>query len=82
MLGMKAMLAKAIFDKVIEKISKMDDRKIASSHDKKIYKLEKEIKELKKNSHAPCDFVCLGCGCKAEKVEKKKSKRKLRRKNV
>ncbi len=27
----------------------------------------KDIKELKKNSHAPKDFICMDCGCKAKR---------------
>ena len=41
-------------------IEKADDKKIASNH-------EKRIKKLEKNSHPVADFVCTDCGCKAKR---------------
>jgi hypothetical protein len=31
--------------------------------------LKKEVKKLKKNSHAPKDFICCDCGCKLKRDE-------------
>ena len=48
-------------------IEKADDKRIASSHDKRIKKLEKI-------AHSPSDWICMECGCKAKKVKKRKKK--------
>ena len=63
-----AILAKMVVSKVIDAIEKADDKRIASNH-------EKRIKKLERYSHPASDFVCIECGCKAKRVNKK-NKRK------
>jgi hypothetical protein len=63
----QAMLIKAIIGQVMKAIEKADDKRIASSHDKRIKKLEKI-------AHSPSDWICMECGCKAKKVKKGKKK--------
>lgn len=53
---------KIIIKQIMKIIEKTDDKKIASNHEKRIVALEKK-------SHAPKEFVCLECGCKAKKKE-------------
>ena len=47
----------------MDAIEKADDKRIASNH-------EKRIKKLEKDSHPRADWICMDCGCKAKKVTK------------
>jgi len=58
----QAILVKAIIGKIMDAIEKADDKRIASNH-------EKRIKKLEKDSHPRADWICMDCGCKAKKVE-------------
>jgi uncharacterized protein YlxW (UPF0749 family) len=44
--------------------------------DKKVKKLDSEIKKLKKLAHPVADFVCTECGTKAKRVKDKLNKLK------
>ena len=59
------MIAKVVIKQVIKAIQKMDDKKLASNH-------EKRIKKLEKLAHKPRDFVT--CDCCKKKLNKKKEK--------
>ena len=62
MLG-SGMLVKVIITQVMKAIEKADDKKIASNH-------EKRIKKLEKNSHPAQEYVCCRkCGCKIAKTK-------------
>ena len=64
MLG-SGMLVKVIITQVMKAIEKADDKKIASNH-------EKRIKKLEKNSHPPQEYICCRkCGCKITKTKEK-----------
>ena len=65
------MIGKAVINKVFDAIEKADDKRIASNH-------EKRIKKLEKDSHPRADWICMDCGCKAKKIEKVSKKRKRR----
>jgi hypothetical protein len=58
-----AMIAKIVIKQVIKAITKMDDKELASNH-------EKRIKKLEDKAHAPRDFVTCDC-CKKKLKEKK-----------
>ncbi len=64
----QGMIIKMVIKQVMKAIEKADDKRIASNH-------EKRIKKLEKNSHPASDFVCVDCGCKAKRVKKKKTKK-------
>ncbi len=57
------MIGKALIKKVFDAIEKADDKRIASNH-------EKRIKKLEKDSHPRADWICMDCGCNAKKVVK------------
>jgi len=59
----QAIIVKAVIGKIMDAIEKADDKRIASSH-------EKRIKKLEKDSHPRADWICMDCGCKAKKVIK------------
>jgi rubrerythrin len=59
----QAIIVKAIIGKIMSAIEKADDKRIASNH-------EKRIKKLEKDSHPRADWICMDCGCKAKKIEK------------
>ena len=69
MVGQK-ILINLVLKQVMKMIEKADDKRIARSHHKKIKQNEKDIEELKKNSHPQADFVCCECGCKAKRKSK------------
>jgi hypothetical protein len=57
------LIVKVIIKQVIKAITKMDDKKLAGDH-------EKRIKKLEDKAHAPRDFVTCDC-CKKKLKEKK-----------
>ena len=60
------MVVKVIINQVMKAIEKADDKKIASNH-------EKRIKKLEKNSHPAQEYVCCRkCGCKIAKTKKRR----------
>ena len=59
----QAIIVKAVIGKIMDAIEKADDKRIASNH-------EKRIKKLEKDSHPRADWICMVCGCKAKKVTK------------
>ena len=65
---LQAILVKTVIGKVMEAIEKADDKRIAKS-------LHKRISKLEKLAHAPAEFVCTSCGCKAKRKENKKRRR-------
>lgn len=65
----QAIIVKAVIGKIMDAIEKADDKRIASNH-------EKRIKKLEKNSHPRADWICMDCGCKAKKIEKPIKKKK------
>ena len=67
----QAIIVKAVIGKIMDAIEKADDKRIASNH-------EKRIKKLEKNSHPRADWICMDCGCKAKKVEKPTKKKRKR----
>tara|TARA_R110002012_G_C11339992_1_gene578185 strand:- start:300 stop:497 length:198 start_codon:yes stop_codon:yes gene_type:complete len=57
------MLIKVVMKQVVKAVQKMDDKKLASDHEKRIEKLEK-------NSHPPQEYVCCkDCGCEIDKIK-------------
>ena len=59
----QALVVKLIFKKIMEKIEKTSDKRIASSH-------HKRIKALEKNSHPPQEYICCKkCGCEIAKTK-------------
>ena len=50
-------------------IEKTSDKRIASNH-------EKRIKKLEKDSHPRADWICMDCGCNAKKKEIPTKKRR------
>ena len=65
----QAIIIKAIIGKVMGAIEKADDKRIASNH-------EKRIKKLEKDSHPRADWICMDCGCNAKKKEIPTKKRR------
>ena len=63
------MIGKAVINKVFDAIEKADDKRIASNH-------EKRIKKLEKDSHPRADWICMDCGCNARKKETPTKKRR------
>ena len=62
----QGMLAKLIINQVMKAIEKADDKRIASNH-------ERRIKKLEKNSHPPQEFICCRkCGCQINKTKKRR----------
>ena len=59
----QGMIIKMVIKQVMKAIEKADDKRIASNH-------EKRIKKLEKDSHPRADWICMDCGCKAKKVTK------------
>ena len=59
----QAIIVKEVIGKIMDAIEKADDKRIASNH-------EKRIKKLEKDSHPRADWICMDCGCKAKKVTK------------
>ena len=71
MLLKKAAL-KLLVNQTIKAIEKISDKKIARNHHDRIKELEKEVKELKKDSHPPQEYVCCkNCGCRISKITTK-----------
>jgi hypothetical protein len=67
MLG-SGMVVKVIINQVMKAIEKADDKKIASNH-------EKRIKKLEKNSHPAQEYICCRkCGCTIAKTKQTKEK--------
>ena len=59
----QALLVKTIIGGVMKHIEKASDKRIASSHDKRIKKLEE-------NSHPSQEYVCCKkCGCEIAKTK-------------
>ena len=71
---LKQAALKILVNQAIKAIEKISDKKIASEHHRRIKELEKEVKQLKKNSHPQAEFVCVECGCKAKRITKKGEK--------
>ena len=67
----QAFVVKVFIKQIMKAIEKADDKRIASNHDKRISKLEKD-------SHPVTDFVCTECGSKAKRVKGKLKKIKER----
>tara|TARA_R100001530_G_scaffold127406_1_gene96618 strand:- start:225 stop:437 length:213 start_codon:yes stop_codon:yes gene_type:complete len=67
----QAFVVKVFIKQIMKAIEKADDKRIASNHDKRISKLEKD-------SHPVADFVCTECGSKAKRVKGKLKKIKER----
>lgn len=65
----QGIILKGIISAVIKAIEKAPDRRIASNH-------EKRLKKLEKDSHPVADWVCLECGCKARRIDKPTKKRR------
>lgn len=65
----QGLILKSVISAVIKAIEKAPDRRIASNH-------EKRLKKLEKNSHPVADWVCLECGCKARRIDKPTKKRR------
>jgi len=63
----QGMIIKVVIKQVMKAIKKASDKEIASDHEKRINKLEK-------NSHPKAEFTCSGCGCKTKRVKKKTKK--------
>ena len=62
----QGMLVKLIINQVMKAIEKADDKRIASNH-------ERRIKKLEKNSHPPQEFICCRkCGCQFNKTKKRR----------
>ena len=62
----QGMLVKLIINQVMKAIEKADDKRIASNH-------ERRIKKLEKNSHPPQEFICCRkCGCEINKTKKRR----------
>ena len=60
---LQAMLLKTIINQVMKAIEKASDKRIASNHEKRINKLEKD-------SHPPQEYICCRkCGCKIAKTK-------------
>ena len=71
MLLKKAVL-KLLVNQTIKAIEKVSDKKIARDHHNRIKELENEVKELKKDSHPPQEYVCCkNCGCRIAKTKNK-----------
>ena len=63
MIGQK-IIGKVLINQVIKAIEKAEDKRIASNHEKRINKLEKD-------SHPPQEYICCRkCGCKIAKTKK------------
>ena len=65
----QGLIVKVLIKQIMKAIEKADDKRIASNH-------EKRIKRLEKNSHPVADFICTDCGCKTKRVRKKTKKTK------
>jgi len=62
---LQAMLMKTVINQVMKAIEKASDKRIASDHEKRINKLEKD-------SHPPQEYICCRkCGCKIAKTKEK-----------
>ena len=62
---LQAMLMKTVINQVMKAIEKASDKRIASDHEKRINKLEKD-------SHPPQEYICCRkCGCKIAKTKSK-----------
>ena len=60
---LQAMLVKVVIKQVMKAVEKMSDKQLASNH-------EKRIKKLEKNSHAAQEYVCCKkCGCNIAKIK-------------
>ena len=60
----QAMIVKILFKQIMKRLEKTSDKRIASNH-------EKRIKKLERDSHPRADWICMKCGCKAKKYVKK-----------
>ena len=63
----QALVVKLLFKQIMKAIEKTSDKRIASNH-------EKRIKKLEKDSHPRADWICMDCGCKAKKIAKKRER--------
>ncbi len=69
---LKQAAMKIFINQAVKAIEKISDKRIASEHHKRIKNLEKEVKELKKDSHPPQEYVCCkNCGCRIDKTKNK-----------
>ena len=60
----QALVVKLLFKQIMKAIEKTSDKRIASSHDKR-------IKALEKNSHPAQEYICCRkCGCEIAKTKK------------
>lgn len=62
-------LAKLVITEIVKALKKTPDKVLASSH-------EKRIKKLESMAHPRADFVCLKCGCGAKRKEKPTAKKR------
>ena len=63
MIGQK-IIGKVLINQVIKAIEKAEDKRIASNHEERITKLEKD-------SHPPQEYICCRkCGCEIAKTKK------------
>jgi len=70
-------VAGVIVKKVMEKREITKLRKYVeepNDADDRIDKLELQVMKLEKFSHEPKEFVCMSCGCKAKRINKKRRK--------
>ena len=79
---LQAMIAKKAIDIILKKV--MEKREIKklrkyveepNDADERIDALELKVFKLEKFSHEPKEFVCMSCGCKAKKTNKKSKRR-------
>jgi hypothetical protein len=65
----QAFAVKLVINQIMKHIEKTSDKKIASSHDKRITALEK-------NSHPAQEYICCSkCGCEIAKTKIKKRRK-------
>ena len=72
-------IAGIVLEKVMEKRAMKKIRKYVeepNDADDRIDELELKVAKLVRFSHAQSDFVCMDCGCKAKRVNKKNKRRK------
>jgi|7_EtaG_2_1085326.scaffolds.fasta_scaffold91853_2 hypothetical protein len=77
----QAMIAKKLIEftlkKVLERREIKNMRKYVEEDnelDIKVKDLHKRMKELETVSHAPAEFVCMQCGCKGKRINKRRRK--------
>ena len=66
----QGLIVKVLIKQIMKAIEKADDKRIASNH-------EKRIKKLEKNSHPSQEYICCRrCGCELAKTKVKKKTKK------